>query len=201
MEQLWMAPLTSFRSEAAPRKPIYIGIDPGWINLGLSIVTPSNKIGKVEVLATKVFDPSKGPLAFSTALPLIINGLVKDTTLYELKGISIERYVPYSNTMTQETENITMLIGMITSTFFIDNPCGKGAYPELVRAIDWKVKMARGNARVLGFDNPADKLDKKYSLAMAKFLTENKYEFQTDHEADATCIASIPILAGQNIYK
>lgn len=182
------------------KKPVFIGIDPGWVNLGLSIVTPLED-GKVRVLHTGVYSPTKGAINFVRDLPLIINHAIYDTTEYEVQDLTIERYVPYSNTMTTETENITLLIGMILGRFAVENPASGPIQACLVRAIDWKINLAKGNAKHKGYQNPSDKLDKKFSISMAQFLTKNEYEFKSDHEADATCIASIPILREQGIIK
>lgn len=176
---------------------ISIGIDPGWKNLGLAI---SRRISstKIEVIGSKVFNPSLGDAIFVESLPLIVNSILGDTTKYEVGYLTIERYVPYNNVFSAETENITMLIGMIRSRFFHSNECSEsGLNVNLVRAIDWKIKLAQHNAKHTEFSNPSSSLDKKYSIAMASFITDNKYEFKTDHEADAICLSSLPLLGGQ----
>lgn len=179
------------------KKPIYLGIDPGWKNLGIGLVEELPNF-KVQVISTRVCNPSLSDLNFAENLPILINQLMGDTLGLEVVQLWIERYVPYNNVFSAETENITMLIGMMRSRFFNNNPCtGVGIVPRMVRAVDWKIRLAQIMAKYAGFQNPSSSLDKVFSIALARFLTDNKYEFKTDHEADAVCIASIGILEKQ----
>jgi hypothetical protein len=149
----------------------------------------------VRVIGTAVFNPSKNDNHFIENFPILINSILEDTALYELKHVTIERYVPYNNVFSSETENITMLIGMIRGIFLRPNPCSDlGLTPRMERAIDWKIKMSQICNKHTEFSNPSSGLDKKFSISLAKHITGNSYEFKTDHEADATCIASIPFL-------
>lgn len=180
------------------RKPVSIGIDPGWKNLGLAIVTESDLPWKVRVVGSMTLNPSKDDRIFVESLPVIINSLMEDTLRYDVDYLTIERYVPYNNVFSSETENITMLIGMIRSRFFHRNECNEeGITPTMVRAIDWKVFMAQTMTKNCKFDNPSSSLDKKYSIALAKFITNNEYVINTDHEADAICLAAIPFFKRQ----
>jgi len=173
---------------------ISIGIDPGWVNLGLSIVQKVQPF-KVKVIASGVFNPSKNDYGFIEELPIIINSMISDTSQFEIKFITIERYVPYNNVFSSETENITMLIGMIRARFLGYNACtDSSVYPKMIRAIDWKIKISQICNQHTGFSNPSPSFDKKFSVALAKHITDNSYEFKTDHEADACCLASLPFI-------
>lgn len=201
-----------------------LGIDPGWKNLGISLVMEEPNL-RVRVLGSETLNPSEGDYQFVAGLPWRIKAMAEKAGLIWddksgciLKNVVVERYVPYNNVFGTETENITMLIGMIRQRFSEGTPVSNyGVLPEnlfLYRAIDWKAKLAQLMSKHAGFHNPAISLDKKYSLAMARFLTRpqhadpktileekgNKFEpsyLQVDHEADATCLASLPIIAKQ----
>ena len=199
------------------KKIASIGIDPGWKNLGLAVVTPTEK-GKVKVLGSLTLNPSLGDLAFVESLPIIINTLIPSTLDYDIQHLVIERYAPYNNVHSSESENITMLIGMIRSKLYSQNACvEQGLSAKLYRAIDWKVKMAQVNSRLYGFSNKSTCLDKNYSLQMAHFITENPNpnssttltlnkdtqietvtKIKTDHEADAICLAALPFFYEEN---
>jgi hypothetical protein len=183
-------------NNAGKKKAVSIGIDPGWKNLGLAVVEKGEKPFKIKVIGSMVLNPSVGDLTFIEDLPIIINTLLKDTLLYEVGYLAIERYVPYNNVFSAETENITMLIGMLRTKLFHSNECCEnGVKAQMVRAIDWKITLAQWGAKYCGFDNPSSGgLDKGYSKAMARFLTENKYDIKTDHEADAICLAALPFV-------
>lgn len=184
------------------RLELSIGIDPGWKNLGFAIVARSETPGKVKVIATKVFDPSMGSLIFVEALPKMSLSLVEKAGLCisncEIKHLVIERYAAYNNVMTAESENIGMLIGGIRSKFFSACDGMEALDAKLYRAIDWKIKLVQLANKRFGYENPSDKLDKKFSMSMAIFLMEENYELRTDHEADAICLASIPFLEQQS---
>ena len=165
---------------------IYIGIDPGWKNCAYSIVEPSGTMGKVQVIKTGVLNPSENEYECVKTL----SDLVKD---YDVKKyLTIERFVPYNKVFSSDSENITMLIGMLKAEFY-----SKVEELLLIRAIDWKIKLVQINNKLFGYQSPSTILDKKYSLSIAKFITNN-YEFKTDHEADATCLASTPLF---NSYR
>ena len=158
-----------------------VGIDPGWKNLGMAIIQETENKFKFKVVHTEVLNPAIDPA-------VSISYIGDRTSEFGVKSVAIERYAPYNNVFSSESENITMLIGGIRTQMYI-----AGIDVILIRAIDWKIKLAQLSAKLLGFDNPSSSLDKGFSMAMARFLTEGKYEFKTDHEADAVCLAAYPI--------
>jgi hypothetical protein len=64
----------------------------------------------------------------------------------------------------------------------------------LHRAIDWKMDMVKALHKKKEFENPSSKLDKKFSIAAAKACLDHEHTFATDHEADAVCLASYPVI-------
>ena len=207
-------------------KPLQVslGIDPGWKNLGLSVVMEEPNF-RVRVLGSETLNPSLGDYKFIARLPWLVKSIVEKAGFIwdekagcSVNSLVIERYVPYNNTFGTETENITMLIGMLRERFAQSTAIAEYGIPEsnifLYRAIDWKSKLAQLMSKHAGFHNPSISLDKKYSLAMARFLTRaqhvdprlvieekgHKLEpsyLQIDHEADATCLAALPVIAKQ----
>ena len=169
-----------------------LGVDPGWKNLGYAILKEED--GEFTLLKSGVENPSLKDADF----PEYFYGCVfqnvydKDDlhpdALPELAQVSIERYVPYNNTFSAEAENITMLIGGLREAFKPVN---------LYRAIDWKTALVKMLVKHTGFDNPSTSLDKKFSIAAAKHILNNKGDFNSDHEADAVCLSAFPVLASR----
>ena len=168
-----------------------VGIDPGWKNLGAALVMEELNTFKVRVLDARTLNISKEPevllrdlfLQYAKQLPW--QAEISTSSDY----LVVERYVAYSNSA--ESENITMAIGMIRMHRFmqlIDRSI------ELMRAIEWKTELIKLLNKHYGFENPSLELDKKFSLAAAKFITVNPEIIKTDHEADAICLAALPLL-------
>jgi hypothetical protein len=118
-----------------------------------------------------------------------------------ISHVSMERYVAYKNVYTAEAENILMLIGGLQASIHIRT----GITTTMHRAIDWKTWLVKWLFRNKNFDNPSDKLDKKFSVAAAKACLQRDnnttgepyaVNFKTDHEADAACLACLPFLKG-----
>lgn len=168
-----------------------LGIDPGWKNLGLAIVTGDGEDYRVKVSYSKVCNPSVwDPLesfvdeAILGPIFHLSNGLIDYETV-------VERYVAYENVRSAEAENINNLIGMIRIGVYGDK---RGSAPTLYRAIEWKVKLSQLLCKHTGFQNPSLTLDKKFSIAAAKAVLKEPYEIKTDHEADAICLAAFPFV-------
>jgi Holliday junction resolvasome RuvABC endonuclease subunit len=183
------------------RSPILVGIDPGWINLGLAVLLPEPGTNKYRKVFSAVYDPSKAPEAFVESLPLVLlSALPGIPTDYGGTSLTVERYVPYVGVTTQVTEDLTMLIGMIRMKFY---SLGLQSCPpspisvRLTRAIDWKTYLAKTLSKNEGFSNPSKsaELDKVFSKAMAELLLINPESIKTSHEADAICLAALPHLA------
>lgn len=172
------------------------GIDPGWINLGLAIVHKNEEDWRVTIDHCSTYNPSTAPLEFAAGITQIaLKELPLPFSSYSLNHVVIERYVPYAGTYTAEAENINMLIGMICQEFYRASCLGeKPLFPSLLRAVEWKTSFVKYLNKNYGFNNPSPSLDKKFSIAAAKFLVTNPEMIKTDHEADAVCLAAIPFL-------
>lgn len=150
---------------------MFVGIDPGWKNLGLAVITDSGE------LTTKVFNPSASRTLYE-AVGEVFSHIPYQGSTY----LCIERYVAYNGVHNADSEFILMMIGALT---YQAESLGWKVIP--VRAIDWKPRLCKTMFKQEGFRNPSRSFDKVYSLAMAKFLFP---EFRgTDHEADAVCLA------------
>jgi|SRR5579859_6113979 len=174
-----------------------IGIDPGWKNLGFAIVR--QEVGKkdIELVHSCVLNPAElgGIIAALTKVCKIIEEHIPYPSILPNKIHSgLERYVAYANVNTAEAENILMMIGALVVGL---NYYNKGtSTTNMVRAIDWKTKLVKALFKWKRFSNPSDKLDKKFSVAAAKAIISNEKEFDTNHEADAICIAALPLIPG-----
>lgn len=183
---------------------ISVGIDPGWVNCGVAVVSEEPNF-RIKKLASLVINPSKGDLELVKDLPKTLEELAGfDKSTHHIEYIVAERYVPYNNLFGTETENITMVIGMLRQMFYTEY----GVKAGLVRAIEWKVKLAQVMSKHAGFNNPSIGLDKKFSCAIANFMLRSphtkdsknedpKIHFDTDHEADALCLAGLPFMVRQ----
>lgn len=178
----------------------HVGIDPAWKNLGLSIVKEDVATGELTLVSSYVMNPSeyKTIPEFVQKLGGLAHGdMVKDICKGEpefsgtINSVTIERFVAYAGVSTSETENICMIIGALQFAF-------KARYnldSLMLRAIDWKTSLVKQLFKTQGFDNPSTKLDKKFSLAAGNAcLRQDKNVFKTDHEADATCLASYHVI-------
>lgn len=169
-----------------------LGIDPGWKNLGYAILKEED--GEFTLLKSGVENPSvkdaEFPQYFYSKVfqDIYIEDDLHRDEIAVLDQVSLERYVPYNNTFSAEAENITMLIGGLREVFKPAN---------LYRAIDWKTALVKMLVKHTGFDNPSTSLDKKFSIAAAKHILNNKGDFNSDHEADAVCLAAFPVLASR----
>lgn len=161
-----------------------LGIDPGWKNLGMSLV---KQVGdKRRIVKTWTINPSERGIA--ETVEFMLNEVAFELRYMRfLNSVVIERYVSYNNILTTEAENIVSLIGALQYGF-------RGSKVLLFRAIDWKVNLVKSLVKKHGFNNPSSKLDKKFSVAAAKACLTDEYEFPNDHEADATCLASYPFI-------
>lgn len=161
---------------------LLLGVDPGWKNLGYAILADNGSCC-FELVASGVENPSKADSEFPSLFASKAWSIIGSENDFAHK--SVERYVPYNNTFTAETENITMIIGGLREVFRPVN---------LYRAIDWKTQLVKLLAKHTGFDNPSTSLDKKFSIAAAKHILNGKGDFNSDHEADAICLAAFPAI-------
>lgn len=173
----------------------YIGIDPGWKNLGFAIVKaePSPDSFKVEVVTSQTLNPSSfGSIdRFTDHAVMLCDQTCKGKRDYlSVEGITMERYVAYKGVLSSETENITMVIGSLNYGLYRFS----GLHVGLTRALDWKIEMAQLLNKHAGFTNPSMSLDKKFSIAAAKHICTSYEKVNNDHEADAVCLAALPFL-------
>jgi len=168
---------------------IYIGIDPGWKNLGMAELEVDG--GKVSLIRSTTLDPS-----VYKDVPQFVNDCLFSTYSSDIVAITIERMVPFNGQATSEAEIINHLIGAIKMKAYVD----KIPY-FLTRSIDWKVRLVKYLYKTCNFSNPSVELDKKFSMAAANaILTLGKDKHENDkpkithHEADAICLAYCPAI-------
>lgn len=136
-------------------------------------------------MIVKSYVPSSYP-----TYSFFLSELWKDISLPDCsKGqLYMERFVSYSNVMSDASEDILMMIGA-TKLFFES----KGFGIHMVRAIEWKSKLCKWMFRNLRFNNPSTSFDKKFSIAAAKALLDafggDSRTIKSDHEADAICLS------------
>lgn len=148
-----------------------LGIDPGWKNLGYAIL--ENR----KVIISGTLNPSE--LTFLGTMN-VLQGYCTD---HKVDLISIERFVSYAGTLSEDSERIIMLIGGLRqiSNEILNKDC------VLARAIDWKTKLVKHFYKTEGYSNPSDKLDKKFSDSLATHIIGEKPK--NNHISDAISIA------------
>ena len=164
-----------------------IGIDPGWKNLGLAILECGGT-NNPALVCSVTLDPSKSKTmnGFILELDEVIQHQIKGLSL---DSVCIERYVPFKGVPTPNSEDINKIIGALCLYF----ETKYDVVPIMVRSIDWKMKLVKALFKTGKFTNPSTSLDKKFSLAAAKFCCEITTKI-THHEADATCLSYFPLL-------
>ncbi|MNK09920.1 Crossover junction endodeoxyribonuclease RuvC [compost metagenome] len=178
-----------------------IGIDPGWKNLGVAVVRKES--GNIKLIYSATFNPSESKTLVQAARKIsgeiyekissdYFDGSRACTPSFKIHGV-MERYVSYTGVHTAEAENILMMIGALASESYSTLIETGGEY-EMVRAIDWKKELVKLLFKKKGFSNPSDSLDKKFSVAAAKACLSTETEINTNHEADAICMACLPFL-------
>jgi hypothetical protein len=151
----------------------YLGCDPGWTNLAWAILSEEGDL-KTGVMSPKDI---KG-----IGTPLVIEENLDD---HDIGGAVMERFVYYDGVHNPNSEHILMITGQIQ--FYLSDYYK--VVPTMIKAFDWKSRLSKHIFK-MGFENPSDRLDKEFSVAAAEFLFP-EYDFRTDHEADAACMAYI----------
>lgn len=171
-----------------------VACDPGWKNCGVAVVKDEDD--QISLVKAMTFDPSKCAHLFPQMIVQTLLSKLPTAPTYA----TIERYVSYQGVNTAESENILMLIGGLRESLQYEL---LGEVPEvlLVRAIDWKMDLVKLLVKHYGFDNPSSSLDKKFSIAAANHILNNEGKFENDHEADAICLAALPILKARHPGK
>ena len=184
----------------------YVGVDPGSRNLGLSLVRRDSDT-EINLVKSWALDPSKHSDFIEYFDNLLTTEIEQDyiklecNTCPPIEFVTIERYVPYNNIFTQDAEVIVQIIGKLDlyfNTLMYERNGIMVNNISQVRAIDWKVPIVKALVRKKGFDNPSSNLDKKFSLAAGSAVLSKPQEYATDHEADATCLACLPIYVVQS---
>lgn len=171
----------------------FIGIDPGWKNLGLAILKKDFNTGHITLCEARVLVPAshKSVVGFIEELDEVIFPWT-----HNLKGVTIERFVPYSNVFTSEAESINQVIGALH--YYFGAKDSWNTEPTLIRAIDWKIKLVKHLVTTKNFNNPSNSLDKKFTMAAATACVDKDERTiepgkeappdMTDHEGDAICL-------------
>lgn len=170
----------------------YIGIDPGWTNLGYSLINDATG----EILTGHLV-PADLPIG---STPDILLGLIRRASeeaggepIHPVRDIlwgSMERFVYYKGVHNPDSENILMVTGQLQHFFYVTKTPVK-----MHRAIEWKNFLLRHLFKNFGFTNPNANgvMDKIFSISAAEFIAQkvlnSDYVFDTDHEADAFCLA------------
>lgn len=154
----------------------YLGVDPGWTNLAYAWLDVNDN------LITGCIAPNELPKG--TLAPMLIEDALEPEDSDTLNMMAMERFVYYKGVHNPNSEQILMVTGQIQMW-----ASSWSATPVMFRAFDWKDRLLRHMAK-RGFKNPSKSLDKVFSLAAARFLFP-EYDFKTDHEADAACMAYI----------
>jgi hypothetical protein len=152
-----------------------VGVDPGWSNLGLSVLDEHN----TPILSVVLTPSNAGTISAATRE-------VEDTLAPywgKITSAAVEKYVVYGRGVPSKAGiDTTMMVGALQYMFY-----SKGVEPQLYRAIDWKQSVCKQLFKEKGFKNPSDSFDKKFSYAAALCICSK--DFDTDHEADAACLA------------
>lgn len=170
-----------------------VGIDPGWENLGLAVLSDvwNPDVCKFTLLKSATLKPSSNSHTAEAAIEVVSQFANLDDS--NPTHVTIERYVSYGNVRSTHTEEITELIGGVHTACVYEVP---GVEVLKIRAVDWKFALVKLLNKHWGFENksPNGNLDKKFSLQAAQFLLGG-ITVPTDHEADAICLAAFPILS------
>ena len=153
---------------------LFLGIDPGWKNLGWGLVDVNGKYVRSGTL-----NPSEYPIGET---PFALLEELEEERAY-IKGSCMERYVVYQGKYNPDSEHILLVTGSLQYMIKgnLESPLA------MYKAIDWKTPLAKHIYLTTGQENPSDRLDKEFSIFAAETLTGNT--FKVDHEADACCLA------------
>lgn len=161
----------------------FLGCDPGWTNLAYAWLSEDGD------LITGCLEPKE--LGRGILAPMLVEH--EWATIFprdeypdkNLVGAAMERFVYYDGVHNPNSEQILMVTGQMQMWMAGDHD----VVPTMFKAFDWKSRLSKHMYK-RGFRNPSDRLDKVFSLAAARFLFP-EHDFQTDHEADAACMAYI----------
>lgn len=153
---------------------MYLGIDPGWTNLGYAIVDNDRSV------ASGTLSPKDLGIGGTVDY---LESVLKE---FPVDGLVIERYVAYEGKHNAASEYILEVIGALIYFAHLKKlPC------RMVRAIDWKPFLAKHLFKTKGFKNSSKSFDKQFSVAAAKcILSASEGGTKIDsHQADAACLS------------
>lgn len=171
----------------------FIGVDPGWTNLGYSII--SEDLGTILTghLVPRDLPPGSTPDILLQRLSGALEGFHPARDI--LFG-AMERFVYYKGVHNPNSEQILMVTGQLQYFYHLTHTPVK-----LFRAVEWKNFLVRYLFKTMGFrnENADGSLDKNFSFAAARAIADHfgreDYEFKTDHEADAFCLSYLSRLS------
>ena len=161
----------------------YFGCDPGWTNLAYAWLSEDGDLTTGCVVPKTLGRGILAPNIASAAIPSPAKNV-------EVCGAVMERFVYYKGVHNPNSEQILMVTGQMQ--FWLSE--FHKVVPTMIKAYDWKIRLSKHLFKK-GFINPSDRLDKEFSVAAAQFIFP-EYDFKTDHEADASCMAYIAKLLG-----
>ncbi len=165
-------------------KRYFLGVDPGWKNLGWALCDEN-----FSLVATGVLVPASIEEAGYGLTPDAIAVSIKsEVGEVNIVGACMERYVTYKGKHNPASEQILMVTGQLQYWL---NHLVESDY-KMFRAYDWKSSLLRYLHKNKGFHNPVQDLDKEFSMAAASYCFDTT--FKTDHEADAACLSYIACL-------
>lgn len=184
----------------------FAGIDPGIKNFGAAMlqVNPQLKITVVSTWCTDVGNLS----SLEEFTEWFMTHNLKDSSCGHFFDLIIERFVSYGDQVrSSASEDLNELIGMLRLKYFqMTNKSASG-----IRAIDWKMELVKYLNKLYNFQNPGKNgsLDKTFSKAAASEILvqlgneEVKQNIRklTSHEADAICLAAIPLFRSGLLKK
>lgn len=164
----------------------YLGVDPGWTNLGYSLINDAT--GSI---LTGHLVPADLPIG---GTPDYLLAAVRRThnihPATDIRWAAMERFVYYKGVHNPNSEQILMVTGQLQYLLYATRTPVK-----MFRAIEWKNYLLRYLFKTYGFKNPNANgaMDKQFSLRAAEFIAQKVFNsdfiFDTDHEADAFCLA------------
>jgi hypothetical protein len=168
---------------------IHVGLDPGWESFGYAV-----RLDSTLLIAGNLVPSSYADLRY-----FIEDGLKANLSLPDSEvgtTVTMERFVTYQDKFSQVSENVLMVIGAVVLSFQQAN-----IPVDLVRAIDWKIRVMKYLVRTKGLNNPFTSFDKKFSVWAAKQLMGETTVLKSTHEADAICLSFLPDIEKYNARK
>lgn len=148
-----------------------LGIDPAYRTCAFVLLDEDGEVIKSVVMDTASMELGELPARLEDWLGEV-----------DIKGACVERFVAFKDLNVSHSEQILMVIGQLQYWLY------KEEIPfTMWRSYDWKSRLSKHLFKDYDFRNPSDRMDKVFSVAAAECCTGVKFE--TDHEADAGCLA------------